>query len=537
MARTAIWTALLVSILVVAVQPVRADFEAGQRAWDAGHLDEALTQWRAAADAGDRRAMLALGQRYLQGLGVLQDYVEAHMWFNLAASRGEAAALDERDAVAAKMTPQQVVAAQERAAAWRPTASESAGALQGTGTAESDAGPPPPRAIREAQELLASLGYAPGPADGVWGVRSARAYREFLRDAGLPAAQTLTPGALRVMRATAKRRGGREAMERRPAVGPRDAASEHPRASVPPAPVAQAGALHRAARTGDLRGLDAAIAAGADVDARGDRGWTALMHAVNNGYILLVDSLLAARANPDIRAPDGATAQFMAALHGHAEIFARLVEAGADTSIPGPQGRTAVEVAQLQGHSRLLALPEVVALLNAEAEHKQREEAKRRAEADSGAFSIAKSRDTPQAYKDYLSEWCPGGVNCSAARTRLDESVRDRISGTTFSGPLQNPGYDRLTLRFFPSGEFESHFHAWFGGAWPSGTWRVENGKVRMNFRAYFMDSARSVTSQFDGDVLVGRDPRGYGSWRLREVPVEEVVTKHRPTRNDSDGR
>ena len=56
MARSAIWAALLAATLV-AVQPARADFEAGQRASDAGHLDEALTQWRAAADAGTRRGV------------------------------------------------------------------------------------------------------------------------------------------------------------------------------------------------------------------------------------------------------------------------------------------------------------------------------------------------------------------------------------------------------------------------------------------------------------------------------------------------
>ena len=102
----------------ISALPAWADYETGQRAWDAGHLNEALAQWRVAADAGDRRAMLALGRLYVQGLGAPQDYLEAHKWFNLAASRGEAAAVKERDALAAKMTPQQVVAAQERAAAW-----------------------------------------------------------------------------------------------------------------------------------------------------------------------------------------------------------------------------------------------------------------------------------------------------------------------------------------------------------------------------------------------------------------------------------
>ena len=67
----------------------RADYEAARRAWDTGRPAEALAQWQAAAGSGDRPAMLAPGRMYLRGLGVLQDYVEAHKWLNLAASRGE----------------------------------------------------------------------------------------------------------------------------------------------------------------------------------------------------------------------------------------------------------------------------------------------------------------------------------------------------------------------------------------------------------------------------------------------------------------
>ena len=67
---------------------------------------------------------------------------------------------------------------------------------------------PPPEAIREAQELLARLGYAPGPANGVWGQSTMRAYQEFLRDLGRPVSDTLTRPALRTMRRLAERRGG-----------------------------------------------------------------------------------------------------------------------------------------------------------------------------------------------------------------------------------------------------------------------------------------------------------------------------------------
>ena len=231
MIRNTVRTAMLALAFLCAL-PARADYEAGQQAWDAGRPDEALAQWRAAANAGDRRAMLALGRLYAQGLGAPQDYVEAHKWFNLAASRGEAVAVGERDALAAKMTPEHVMAAQALARSWRPAgvggsvvAVEVAGTAGSTGatvTAQapaaavtpasspapaSDAGPPPPRAIREAQALLAGLGYAPGPADGIWGRRTGRAYQAFLRDAGLPAAERLTPEALRAMRTVAKRAG------------------------------------------------------------------------------------------------------------------------------------------------------------------------------------------------------------------------------------------------------------------------------------------------------------------------------------------
>lgn len=102
------------------VSLARADYEAGQQAWDAGDERAALTEWRASSAGGDSRSMLALGRVHVRGLGVAQDYVEAHMWLNLAAGRGNAEAAVEREIVAARMTADQVAAAQKRAAEWRP---------------------------------------------------------------------------------------------------------------------------------------------------------------------------------------------------------------------------------------------------------------------------------------------------------------------------------------------------------------------------------------------------------------------------------
>ena len=271
---------------------VLADCDAGQRAWDAGQPAEALAQWRYAADAGDDRAMLALGRLYVQGLGASQDFVEAHKWLNLAASRSSAAAAGERDALSARMTPQQMATAQERAAgppggeAGRPAAEEPSAPGE-------DAGPPP----------MAALGYAPGPADGIWGTRSTQAYRAFLQDADPPAVDSLTPANLQMTRDVTGRRDVNLAAT---------ASSTEPASlpdRVPPRPLLDA--LPRAAQAGDLLALEAALEADMDPDTRDDRGWTALMHAANKGHARLIPPLIEAAAELNVQGRDGATALFI----------------------------------------------------------------------------------------------------------------------------------------------------------------------------------------------------------------------------------
>ena len=52
---------------------------------------------------------------YSNGQGVVQDHVRAHMWWNLAATKGDADAVKNRDIVAAKMTTQKIAEAQKLA--------------------------------------------------------------------------------------------------------------------------------------------------------------------------------------------------------------------------------------------------------------------------------------------------------------------------------------------------------------------------------------------------------------------------------------
>lgn len=88
---------------------------------------EAAKWFGLAADEGDPHAQYNLGHCYANGHGLPQDNVNAYMWFNLAAARFPAsdtrnrgAAATSRDAVASKMTPDQIVEAQKLAREWNP---------------------------------------------------------------------------------------------------------------------------------------------------------------------------------------------------------------------------------------------------------------------------------------------------------------------------------------------------------------------------------------------------------------------------------
>ena len=72
--------------------------------------------YRKAADQGDAAAQYNLGVMYKNGRGVLEDYVQAHAWLNLAAAQGHEKAPKGKDLLRGKMTREQVAEAQKLAA-------------------------------------------------------------------------------------------------------------------------------------------------------------------------------------------------------------------------------------------------------------------------------------------------------------------------------------------------------------------------------------------------------------------------------------
>jgi len=93
--------------------------------------DQLLAQDYAAivnsAERGDATAQYNLAVMYDAGRGVLQDYVLAHKWYNLAASHYAtweadigASAARSRDRLTTRMTPAQIGEAQKMAREWEP---------------------------------------------------------------------------------------------------------------------------------------------------------------------------------------------------------------------------------------------------------------------------------------------------------------------------------------------------------------------------------------------------------------------------------
>ncbi len=84
-----------------------------------GATDLAVAQSLADAASGDVSALFDLGVAYSTGSnGVDCDLVEAHKWFNLAASRGHEEAGWCRADVSDEMTAREIAEAQRRARRW-----------------------------------------------------------------------------------------------------------------------------------------------------------------------------------------------------------------------------------------------------------------------------------------------------------------------------------------------------------------------------------------------------------------------------------
>ena len=96
------------------------DFQNAQDAYDRQDYETAYKLLAPLGEQGHAFAQFNLGTLYDKGKGVPQDYVLAHMWWNIAGSNGDKNAVTSKNTVEKDMTPQQIEKAQEMARNWKP---------------------------------------------------------------------------------------------------------------------------------------------------------------------------------------------------------------------------------------------------------------------------------------------------------------------------------------------------------------------------------------------------------------------------------
>ncbi len=114
------WATMTFALVVVLTAvPACTNSKTGVDAYEKGDYATALMEFRVLAEQGDAIAQYNLGLMYANGRGVPRDYVQARMWFNLAAAQDNETARTLRDKLAKKMTPAQLDEAQRLAREWK----------------------------------------------------------------------------------------------------------------------------------------------------------------------------------------------------------------------------------------------------------------------------------------------------------------------------------------------------------------------------------------------------------------------------------
>ena len=89
--------------------------ENGFEAYERGDFPNAVRMFRLVSEQGDSSAQYNLGMMYMEGEGVPQENIYAHVWFNIAASNGSDMGAGNRNIVVERMTKDQIEEAQRLA--------------------------------------------------------------------------------------------------------------------------------------------------------------------------------------------------------------------------------------------------------------------------------------------------------------------------------------------------------------------------------------------------------------------------------------
>jgi TPR repeat protein len=90
-----------------------------QNGWGVPQDEDVANEWYLlAADKGNTEAQMALGRYYAMDFLDTYDPVQAYKWFSLAEKLGDYDALEKREFIGGRMTPEQIAEAERLIAAW-----------------------------------------------------------------------------------------------------------------------------------------------------------------------------------------------------------------------------------------------------------------------------------------------------------------------------------------------------------------------------------------------------------------------------------
>lgn len=113
-------------------------------------------------------------------------------------------------------------------------------------------------------------------------------------------------------------------------------------------------ALIKAVSLGHLEIANELLAHGADVDATNNNEETALLHASQGGHVEIVNALLAHGADVNAKGNIGGTALMMAAHFDHLDVVKALIAGGADLDAKNIDGTSALFMAAATNHSTVM---------------------------------------------------------------------------------------------------------------------------------------------------------------------------------------
>lgn len=115
--RTMVIAAVAITELLGVCAASAGPWEDGMAAYNRGDYVPAIRVFRDLAAQGNAKAQNALGTMFRKGEGVPKDSMRAHMWFSVAATRGDARAKAELNEMSRTMTAQELSQAEAMAQA------------------------------------------------------------------------------------------------------------------------------------------------------------------------------------------------------------------------------------------------------------------------------------------------------------------------------------------------------------------------------------------------------------------------------------